>query len=109
MQINTTFSVSHPITEVVEVRQDVGVTHHDALRPARRATRIDESQNRFRVIDGIWTGLIPHVEGLFIQHELPLKLHSRFREQGMPHQPAWFCIKQKSLDFSCREPRVYWD
>src|SRR2546430_7302159 len=32
------FSVSHPIAEVVDVRQDVGVTHHDALRPTRRAT-----------------------------------------------------------------------
>src|ERR1700686_4773395 len=42
MQIDAAFSVSHPITEVVQVRQDVGVRHHDALRPARRATGIDE-------------------------------------------------------------------
>src|SRR6266481_3447270 len=77
MQIDTAFSVSHPIAEVVDVRQDVGVTHHDALRPARRATGIDECQNRFRVINRIWTGLIPDVEGLFIEHDLPLKLHGR--------------------------------
>src|SRR5882724_2881514 len=38
MQIDSAFSVSHPITEVVEVRHDVGVSHHDALRPACRAT-----------------------------------------------------------------------
>src|SRR5258707_13519464 len=47
MQIDTPFSVSHPIAEKVEVRQDVGVTHHDTLRRARRATGIDESENRF--------------------------------------------------------------
>src|SRR6266496_5751907 len=100
MQIDTAFSVSHPIAEVVEVREDVGVSHHDALGPARGATGIDESENRFRVINRIWTGLIPNVEGLFIQHELPLKLHGRSRERGMPHQPTRFCTKQNSADFS---------
>src|SRR6266566_8859403 len=29
MQIDTAFSVSHPIAKVVEVRQDVGVGYHD--------------------------------------------------------------------------------
>src|SRR5216683_5668590 len=33
MQIDTAFSVSHPIAEVIDVRQDVSVSHHDALRP----------------------------------------------------------------------------
>src|SRR6266702_8107781 len=27
----------------------------------------------------------------------------------MPHQPAWFCIKQNSIDFGCGEPCVYRD
>src|SRR6516225_122727 len=51
MQIDTAFSVSHPIVKVVEVGQDVGVGYLDALRPARRATCVDESENRFRVIN----------------------------------------------------------
>src|SRR6266403_2172078 len=106
MQIDTAFSVSHPIAEVVEIRQDVGVTHHDALRPARRATRIDESQNRFRVINRIWTGVVPNVQGLFIQHKLPRKLDRRLRKRGMPHQAARFCIKQNSIDFGCGAPCV---
>src|SRR6266849_2928057 len=38
MQIDTAFSVSHPIAEVVEVRQDIGVSYRDTLRPARCAT-----------------------------------------------------------------------
>src|SRR6266566_1770134 len=109
MQIDTAFSVSPPIAEVVEVRQDVGVSHHDALRPARRAARIDEGQNCFRVINRIWTGVVPNVQGLFIEHELPRKLHRRSWERGMPHQPTRFCIKQNSVDFSCGEPRVYRD
>src|SRR5467141_4922373 len=58
MQIDAAFSVSDPIAEVVKIPQDVGVTHHDALRPARRATRIHESENRFRVINRIWTGVV---------------------------------------------------
>src|SRR6266404_1572747 len=39
MQIDTSFSVTHPIAKVVEVRQDVGVSHHDPFRPAGRAAR----------------------------------------------------------------------
>jgi len=109
MQIDTSFSVSHPIAEVVEVRQDVGVSHHDALRPARRTTRIDESQNRFRVINRVWTGAVPNVQGLFIEHELPRKLDAGFRERGMPHQPTRFCIMQNLIDFGGGEPCVYWN
>src|ERR1700756_294615 len=32
MQIDTSFSVCHPIAEGVDVREEVGVGHHDALR-----------------------------------------------------------------------------
>jgi hypothetical protein len=107
MQIDTAFSVSHPITEVVEVRQDVGVSHYDALRPARGTTGIDESKNPFRVMNRIWTGVVPNVQGLFIEHELPLMLHDRSWERGMPHQPTRFCIKQNSIDFRCGASCVY--
>src|SRR5580704_19345467 len=109
MQIDAAFFASHPIVEVVDVRQDVGVGYLDTLRPARRATRVDESQNRFRVINRIWTGVVPNVQGLFIEDELPRKLRGRFRERGMPQQPARFCIKQNSIDFGCGEPCVYRD
>src|SRR6266567_4939987 len=109
MQIDAALSVSHPIAEVVDVRQDVSVSHHDALRPARRATGIDESQNRFGVVNRIWAGVVPKIQGVFIEHELPWKLHRRLREQGMPHQPTRFCIKQNSIDFCCGEPCVYRD
>src|SRR5271170_7718547 len=109
MQIDTALSVSHPIAEVIDVRQDVGVSHHDALRPACRATGIDESQNRFWVINRIWTGVVPDIQGLFIEHVLPWKLHRWVRERGMPHQPTRFCIKQNLIDFGCGEPSVYRD
>src|SRR5467141_2882364 len=109
VQIDAAFSVSHATVEEVDVRQDVGVSHHDALGPARCATGIDESQNRFRVINRIWTGRIPNVEGFFIEHELPLKLHRRLWERGMPYQPTRFCIKQNSIDFGCGEPCIYRD
>src|SRR5258706_6225710 len=68
MQIDTAFSVSHPIAEVVEVRQDVGVAHHDALRPAGGAAGIDEGENCFGVINRIWTGVVRNVEGLLVEH-----------------------------------------
>src|SRR5579859_4931294 len=109
MEIDAALSVSHPIAEVIDVRQDVGVSHHDALRPARRATGIDESQNRFWVINRIWTGVVPDIQGLFIEHVSPWKLHRWVRERGMPHQPTRFRIKQNLIDFGCGEPSVYRD
>src|SRR5882757_2861746 len=109
MQKDTAFSVTHPIAEVIDVRQDVGVSHHHALRPARRAARIDEGENCFWVVNRIWTAVVRKVQGLFIEHELPWKWHRRSRERGMPHQPTRFRIKKNSIDFSCGEPRVYWD
>src|ERR1700722_9743643 len=97
MQIDTSFSVCHPIVEVVEVLQDVGVSDHDALGPARCATRIDESEDRFRVINRIWTGIVLDRQGLFIEYELPWELCRGLRERRMPHQPSRFCIKQNLI------------
>src|SRR5579862_1937202 len=83
MQKDAAFPVSHPIAEVIDVRKDVGVSHHDALRPARRAARIDKSQNRFRVVDRIRTGVVPAVQKLFIEHESPGNSRARLRERRM--------------------------
>src|ERR1700722_2396754 len=109
MQIDTAFLACHPIVEVVEVRQDVLVSHHDALRPARSAARINDGQNCVRVINRIWTGGVHNVQRLFIEHELPRNLLRRLWERGMPHQPARFCIKQHLIDFRQGEPSVYRD
>src|SRR5689334_24128987 len=57
----------------------------------------------------LFRSVIPNVEGLFIEHDLPLKLHGRSWKRGMPQQPAWLCIKQNSIDFGFGEPRVYRD
>src|SRR5258707_2371299 len=56
MQIDTAFSVSHPITEVVDVGQDVGVRNHDAPPSARCATGVAESQNRLPGLNHILQG-----------------------------------------------------
>src|SRR5215469_4619011 len=65
MEVDAAFSVSHPIAEVVQVRSDVGVSHHDALRPAGRATCVDESENRFRVIIIFLTVRLTPISTLF--------------------------------------------
>src|SRR6266478_8926189 len=67
MQKDTAFSVTHPIAEVIDVREDVGVSHHHALRPARRAARIDEGENCLWVINRIWTAVVRKGQGLFIE------------------------------------------
>jgi hypothetical protein len=109
MEIDTVFLACHPIVEVVEVRQDVRVSHLDALRPACGAAGINEGQNCVRVINRICTGGVPNVQGLFIEHELPRKLLRGFWERGMPHQSARFCIKQNLIDFRRGESSVYRD
>src|ERR1700722_11101392 len=43
MKIDASFSVSHPIIEMVYVSENIGMGYHNALRPARCATGVDES------------------------------------------------------------------
>src|SRR5579863_10290585 len=94
VQIDATLSVAHPIIEVVNVRQDVGVTHHDALWSAGSAAGVDESHDCFGIINRIWTKCVQNLQGVFVDHELPRKLYSGIRERGMPYQSAGFRINQ---------------
>src|SRR5216684_1844233 len=58
VQIYATFSILHPIVEIVRVRQNVRVRQHHALRFASRAAGVDHCQNRFRVVTDLWRGII---------------------------------------------------
>ncbi len=75
MEIDAAFPVflSNEL-KVVNVCQNVGVSHNDALRPTGCATCVDEGQNCFRVVNRIRTGVVPNVPGLFIEHDLPRRL-----------------------------------
>ena len=43
VKIHSAFGVSHPEVKVLEIGEDVGVRHHDALGTAGCAARIDQS------------------------------------------------------------------
>src|SRR5215467_1889431 len=80
MKKDTAFLVSHPIIEVVDVSLDVRVSYLGALRPARCATCVDESENRFRVINRFRIGLVLNVQGFFIEQKLLRKVDCRLRQ-----------------------------
>ena len=43
VKIHSAFGVSHPEVKVLEIGEDVGVRHHNALGMAGCAARVDES------------------------------------------------------------------
>src|SRR5215204_7557007 len=56
VEVHTTFAVSHPVVEMINIRLDVGVGHEHALGTTGPAARVDERQNRVRVVDRAGTG-----------------------------------------------------
>lgn len=75
VEIHSTLSVSHPIVEVVNVGQNIGVSHHNSLWLTSRATRVDKSQNRFRVVAYAGVEVASPLQDLLVEHPLPLQLH----------------------------------
>src|SRR6516162_3611250 len=99
MKKDAAFFVSHPIIKVFDICQDIGVGYDNALRPARRATCVDESENRLRLINGFRAELVTNVQGVFVEQKLPRKLDCRLRQRGVPDQPAGTRICKDSIDF----------
>ena len=55
VEVHTGFTVRHPVVEMIDIGLDVCVGHGHAFGMARCAARIDESQDRVRVVD--WVGI----------------------------------------------------
>src|SRR6266446_2778026 len=51
MEIDTTFSVTHPVVHVVQISQNVGMSECHTLGPARSPAGIDECKYSIRVVD----------------------------------------------------------
>src|SRR5258706_7083137 len=51
MEIDTTFSVTHPIVHMGQISQNVGMSECHTLGPARGPARIDECQYSVQVVD----------------------------------------------------------
>ena len=80
MEIHTAFSVRHPVVDVVYIRQNTCVSQHNALGLASCAASVDEGQDRLRVVNRVRIGIAPNVQGFFVEHQLPRKLHGRDRQ-----------------------------
>src|SRR2546430_10705636 len=77
VEIDRVFSVRHPVVEKVDVLKDICVTQRDTFGTAGCAACVDESEDRFRVVDGGATGIIGNVQWFFVNHPLPRRLHGR--------------------------------
>src|SRR5277367_69269 len=71
MQVDGAFCVSHPVVEVVDIGQDISVSHHYTLGPASRAARVNESQYRIRVVHNLGRNVVSNLQGILIEHPLP--------------------------------------
>src|SRR5271163_3419260 len=50
-RLDSAFTVAHPVVEVIDVREHIGMAHHNAFGPAGCAAGIDKGQNCVRVIE----------------------------------------------------------
>src|SRR5213595_2304209 len=55
VEIDRAFPVRHPVVEEVDVLKDICVTQRDTFGTAGCAACVDESEDRFRVVDGVAT------------------------------------------------------
>src|SRR5947209_20508492 len=51
MEIDTAFSVTHPVIHVVQISQNVGMSECHTFGPARSSAGIDECKYSIRVVD----------------------------------------------------------
>src|SRR6266496_5915701 len=51
MEIDTTFSVAHPVVHVIQISQNVGMSECHTFGPARSPAGIDECKYSIRVVD----------------------------------------------------------
>src|SRR6266513_6025685 len=79
VEIDRAFLVRHPVVEKVYVLKDICVTQRDTFGTAGRAACVDESEDRFRVVDGVATGIAGNVQWFVVDHALPRWLHGRDR------------------------------
>src|SRR6266446_3060726 len=57
VEIDRAFPERHPVVEKVDVLKDICVTQRDTFGTAGCAACVDESEDRFRVVDGVATGI----------------------------------------------------
>src|ERR1700679_537288 len=77
VEIDRAFPVRHPVVEKVHVLKYISVTQRDTIWTAGCAACVDESEDRFRVVDGVATGIAVNFQWFFVDHPLPRRLHGR--------------------------------
>src|ERR1700693_4155620 len=58
VKMHAAFSIGHPVVEMVDIRQDVGVSHDYAFGVARRAAGVDQGQDRFWVVNRLGMAIV---------------------------------------------------
>src|SRR6266496_1000067 len=76
MEIDTTFSVTHPVVHVVQISQNVAVSECHTFGPARSPAGIDECKYSIRVVDIRRKWVIPKVQWFFVDDQLARKLNA---------------------------------
>ena len=109
MQVDGAFRVSHPVVEVVDVGQDIRVSHHHAFGPARRTARVNQSHNRFGVINNVGGKIVSNLQGILIEHPLPRYPDRWGGQRGMTDQAMRSRIGEHPINFRQREPCVDWN
>ncbi len=103
VQIDAAFSISYPVVGIMDIRQNVRVRQHHALRSASRAAGVDHCQNRFRVVTDFRSVIIWFRQWFFVNHQLPPGMTTRRSQRGMPHQPERGCVGEYVINLHDRQ------
>src|SRR6266403_339396 len=108
MKIDTAFSVMHPVVDVVQISQNVGMSECHTFGPARSSAGIDECEYSVRVVNIRRKGVFPKVEWFFVDDQLARKRNAWSSQRRMPNQPMRSCVNQYMIDLVLRQPGIQW-
>src|ERR1700730_16663039 len=70
MEIDTTFSVTHPVVHVVHGRQNVFVRQNHAFRVSRGSASVEQSKDGFRIVNRLRRRVVVNLEWILVEYEL---------------------------------------
>jgi hypothetical protein len=77
VEIDTSFSVTHPVVDMVHVRENVCVGERYSFRRARSAARINQGKNCIGIVDRVGSFIVLKLKRFSVNYSLPVKLHRR--------------------------------
>src|SRR5262245_2390815 len=106
VEVNSTFSIGHPVICEMDIAEDVRMRERHALGFAGRSTGVNERKECLRVVDWVRSAVIERGKRLLVDYNLPGNCHCRDWKGRVTHKTARLSILEDVINFNRREPSV---